>query len=63
MVLSGLKPEQCLVIEDSPKGVRAGKSAGCTVAAITTTFSQATLEAAEADIIVDNYQQLLSLLK
>ena len=29
--LLGLAPGDCLVIEDSPAGIRAGKAAGCTV--------------------------------
>ena len=29
--LRGLAPDDCLVIEDSPAGIRAGKAAGCTV--------------------------------
>ena len=29
--LLGLAPDDCLVIEDSPAGIRAGKAAGCTV--------------------------------
>lgn len=29
--LLGLAPDNCLVIEDSPTGIRAGKAAGCTV--------------------------------
>ncbi|MBP3240461.1 MAG: HAD family phosphatase [Oribacterium sp.] len=27
----GLKPEECIVVEDSPNGIRAGFAAGCTV--------------------------------
>ena len=61
MALCGLQPEQCLVIEDSPNGVRAGKSAGCTVVGITTTFSHSVLQEAQADIIVTDYQQLLDM--
>jgi len=61
MALCGLKPAQCLVIEDSPNGVRAGKSAGCTVVAITTTFSKTVLQEAQADIIVADYRQLLDI--
>jgi len=30
----GLEPNQCWVIEDAPAGVKSGKSAGCTVAAV-----------------------------
>jgi len=31
-------PEECLVIEDAPPGVAAGRAAGCTVLAVATTF-------------------------
>ncbi|MEH6444332.1 MAG: HAD family phosphatase [Oceanospirillaceae bacterium] len=62
IALCGLKPAQCLVIEDSPSGVRAAKKAGCVVVAITTTFSSAILEDAQADIIVRDYRQLLNIL-
>jgi len=33
----GVAPEDCLVVEDSPAGARAGKSAGMRVLALTTT--------------------------
>jgi mannitol-1-/sugar-/sorbitol-6-phosphatase len=35
------------VIEDAPAGVRAGRAAGMTVWAVTTTHSEAELEAAD----------------
>lgn len=34
----GLAPEECLVIEDSLNGLRSGRSAGCRVLGLTTTF-------------------------
>lgn len=33
----GTDPARCLVVEDAPDGVRAGRRAGCVVAAVTTT--------------------------
>lgn len=43
----GAQPARCLVIEDAPAGVRAGKAAGMAVLALTTTHDIADL--AEAD--------------
>lgn len=36
--LLGLSAEECLVVEDSPTGIRAGIAAGCRVIGITSTF-------------------------
>jgi sugar-phosphatase len=41
-------PRRCLVIEDSPAGIRAGHAAGCTVHAVTTTHTVELLADAEA---------------
>ena len=35
----GAKPERCLVVEDSPNGIRSGKAAGCRTLALLTTHS------------------------
>lgn len=43
----GLKPEECLVIEDAVSGVRAGKSAGCRCLAVTTSFNSSQLMEAD----------------
>lgn len=45
----GRYPSECLVIEDSPNGIRAAVDAGCPCLAVTTTFDEATLRAAGAD--------------
>jgi sugar-phosphatase len=45
--LLGLAPEDCLVIEDAPAGVAAGKAAGCHVVAVLTTHAPETLQAAD----------------
>lgn len=39
-----LKPEQCIVLEDAPAGVRAGQAAGCFVVALGTTHEKEDLE-------------------
>lgn len=48
----GLKPEQCLVVEDAVSGVKAGKAAGCRCLAVTTSFDASALH--EADWICDS---------
>jgi len=43
----GLKPDECLVIEDALSGIRAAKSAGCRCLAVTSSFSQDSLQEAD----------------
>jgi mannitol-1-/sugar-/sorbitol-6-phosphatase len=50
----GVPPNECIVIEDAPAGIRAGKAAGARVIALRTTADDAELTAAGADWIVDN---------
>jgi beta-phosphoglucomutase len=45
----GLEPRECLVVEDAPNGIRAGKAAGAMCLGLTTSFSAAELQAAGAD--------------
>jgi mannitol-1-/sugar-/sorbitol-6-phosphatase len=45
--LLGLKPEECLVIEDSASGAKAGHAAGCKVLATLFSHSAESLEAAD----------------
>ncbi len=45
---------ECIVFEDAPAGIRAGKAAGARVLALRTTASDAELLQAGADWIVDN---------
>ena len=59
----GLTAEDCWVIEDSVNGVRAAKAAGCVTVGITTTFNPAKLSAAGADLIVDSFAELPTVLE
>jgi beta-phosphoglucomutase len=43
----GLKPEECLVVEDAVSGVRSGKTAGCRCLAVTTSFRAEALHEAD----------------
>src|SRR5215475_10437542 len=52
--LLGFPPEDCIVIEDVPAGVRAGKSAHAKVIAFTTTVQSFVLKEVEADWILRN---------
>jgi beta-phosphoglucomutase len=48
----GLKPEECLVVEDAVSGIKAGKSAGCRCLAVTSSFDASLLH--EADWICES---------
>jgi len=52
--LLGVPASECIVIEDAPAGIRAGKAAGARVVALRTTASDGELQQAGADWIVDN---------
>ncbi len=52
--LLGFAPERCLVIEDAPAGVAAGKAAGCRVLA--TLFSHSAEQLREADWLVGSLE-------
>lgn len=54
----GLKPEECIVFEDSLSGIEAGKSGGMKVVALTTTNDRETLEDSPADLIVDSFHEV-----
>ncbi len=47
----GLPPARCVVLEDAPQGVEAGRRAGCKTVAVTST--RAAAELADADLVVD----------
>ena len=52
--LLGFPPQDCIVLEDVPAGVRAGKAAGAKVIAFKTTVQESVLRAAGADWILNS---------
>lgn len=54
----GVPAERCLVIEDSPSGVRSGLAAGCQVIAFAGVIPQETLRAAGATRIVTHLDEV-----
>src|SRR6516162_10189538 len=54
----GFSPENCLVAEDAPAGIRAGKAAGARVIAIRTEVSDDELRQAGADWIVNSCAEI-----
>jgi len=52
--LLGFSPHDCIVLEDVPAGVRAGKAAGAKVIAFKTTVQESVLREAGADWILNN---------
>ncbi|MBV9182080.1 MAG: HAD family hydrolase [Acidobacteria bacterium] len=59
--LLGASPSDCVVFEDAPAGIQAGKAAGCTVIALRTTVCDRELEQAGADWILPGYDSLVAL--
>lgn len=54
----GLPPDQCVVVEDSPIGVQAGKAAGIKVIGVLSTHTKTTLLAAGADFTVNDLDHI-----
>ena len=50
----GFSPSECVVLEDVPAGIRAGKAAGARVIAFKTTAQESVLKEAGADWILNN---------
>lgn len=51
-------PEDCIVVEDAPSGVRAGKAAGCRVLGVLGTHSPDELRAAGVDWVVASLEHV-----
>jgi HAD superfamily hydrolase (TIGR01509 family) len=54
----GIGADQTLVIEDSPNGIRSARAAGCSVAAITTSFGAHELTEAGAGLLAPTFEEL-----
>lgn len=52
----GFAPQNCLVVEDSVKGLQSGRDAGCATLAVVTTTPR---ESLIADLVVDNLSRVL----
>jgi HAD superfamily hydrolase (TIGR01509 family) len=58
----GLPPEDCLVVEDAPAGLRAAQAAGCAALGVRSSFDDATLRAAGASWTVRDLAEACGLL-
>jgi beta-phosphoglucomutase-like phosphatase (HAD superfamily) len=52
----GIKPTNCVVIEDAPNGIQAAKAAGAKCIAVTNSTSAANLS--QADLVCDSLEQI-----
>lgn len=59
--LLDVEPQECVVIENAPRGILSAKNAGMTCIAVTTTLSPMYLK--QADVIADNLEIVLNTLK
>ncbi len=50
----GFSPERCIVVEDVPAGIRAGKAAGAKVVGFKTTVAESALREAGAEWALNN---------
>ncbi|HET6846835.1 MAG TPA: HAD family hydrolase [Anaerolineales bacterium] len=54
-----LRPADCIVVEDAPAGIAAGKRAGMQVIAIASTYSRQQLRSSAADVLIDRLSTLI----
>ena len=54
----GFPGSECIVVEDVPAGIRAGKAAGAKVIAFRTTVEDAELRRADADFVLNNCTEI-----
>lgn len=60
MVRLGVRPEEAIVVEDSPIGIRAGKESGALVCAMAQPLG-VILNQGEADIVIDDLRELVAI--
>ena len=56
-----VSPEECIVVENAPLGIKSAKKAGAYCIALTTTHDKEYLK--EANVILNNHEELISYLK
>lgn len=62
--LAGVEPSECIVVENAPLGVRAGKGAGCfTVAVMTGPIPRSEFEKENADMIFNSMPEFAEFLE
>jgi len=54
----GVTPVECVVVEDAPSGIMAGKNAGMKVIAVPSYFVKSSPEIGKADLIVDSLEDI-----
>jgi sugar-phosphatase len=54
----GIAAQACIVVEDAPAGIRAGKNAGMRVVGIASTYGRPELVESGADVLIDQLSQL-----
>jgi sugar-phosphatase len=59
----GVRADECWIMEDSVNGLRAARAAQSFAVAITTTFDRETLTTAGADVVVESFGELQTILE
>ena len=58
----GLKPSECIVVEDSVSGIKAAQNAGAQVAGIVTTLNREEIEAMNVSYIINDFYDLKNII-
>jgi len=59
----GVAPSECWIIEDAINGVVAARAVPCFTIALTTSFGESDLLRAGADVVVDQFSEIQTLLQ